>query len=112
MKRYVLSKDGETPIESTNDDEWGLFMWDVSNRRVALETINGITISTIFLGIDHSYFGGSPILWETMVFDEKMINQKEDRCSGNREQAEAMHIKMVEFVRQSFNEKTSFAEKA
>ena len=72
MKRYILSKDGETPVESTNNDEWGVFMWNINNRRVALETINGITISTVFLGMDHNYFGGSPILWETMVFDEKV----------------------------------------
>ena len=32
-------------------------------------TINSISISTVFLGIDHSFgYGNTPILFETMIF--------------------------------------------
>ena len=38
-------------------------------RFVRQNRMNGILISTIFLGIDHNFFGsGPPILWETMIF--------------------------------------------
>jgi hypothetical protein len=38
-------------------------------RRVALTTIGDITVSTVFLGIDHNWSGeGPPVLWETMIF--------------------------------------------
>jgi len=30
-----------------------------------------VSISTIFLGVDHAWFGGPPVLWETMVFGGK-----------------------------------------
>lgn len=38
-------------------------------RRVALDEIDDIMISTVFLGLDHNYLpDGPPILFETMVF--------------------------------------------
>lgn len=37
-------------------------------QRVAWTEINGITVSTIFLGIDHNWGGsGPPVLFETMI---------------------------------------------
>lgn len=54
---------------------------------------------TIFLGLNYSFAkNGPPILWETMVFGGCM-NHKQWRCSGNREQAEAMHEEALEMVR-------------
>ena len=43
---------------------------------------------------------GPPVLWETMVFGGK-LDQEQARCSGNREQAEAMHNEMVERVKKA-----------
>jgi hypothetical protein len=55
-------------------------------------------VSTVFLCLDHQFAGGPPILWETMVFGGA-LDQEQDRCSGTREQAEAMHQRMVERVK-------------
>jgi hypothetical protein len=49
-----------------------LFTWaawmETANRRLAYDELpGGIEVSTVFLGDDHSFFGGSPILWETLV---------------------------------------------
>jgi hypothetical protein len=44
--------------------------------------------------------GNPVVLWETMVFGGK-LDQEQDRCSGSREQAEAMHARMVERVKRS-----------
>lgn len=39
------------------------------DKRVALDTLpGGIVVSTVWLGIDHNYFGGAPLIFETMVF--------------------------------------------
>lgn len=82
--------------------ERDLFKWaewfESANRTVARNTIGDAVISTVFLGLDHCYSGGAPILWETMVFGGK-LDQEQDRCSGTREQAEAMHAKMLERVK-------------
>jgi hypothetical protein len=41
-----------------------------SDRRVALDQLaNGVTVSTVWLGIDHRFGGGGPhLIFETMVF--------------------------------------------
>lgn len=42
--------------------------WEAAHR-VAIDTINGWRVSTVFLAYDHRFWGnGPPILWETMVF--------------------------------------------
>lgn len=42
---------------------------DVDYRRVAWTLIGeGIEISTVWLGIDHNFFDGPPLIFETMVF--------------------------------------------
>ncbi len=38
-------------------------------NKVADDIINGKHVSTIWLGLDHNHFGGRPLLFETMVFD-------------------------------------------
>ena len=37
-------------------------------RRVGFDEQDGVSVSTVFLGSDHSYHDGPPVLWETMVF--------------------------------------------
>ena len=54
-------------------------------------------VSTVFLGIDHSYSGRPPLLYEALVFGGPLDGEME-RCS-TRTQAEAMHVGMVERVR-------------
>ncbi|PYJ10757.1 MAG: hypothetical protein DMF06_04970 [Verrucomicrobia bacterium] len=46
--------------------------WGGMDKRVAFtEVAPGITVSTVFLGIDHSFMRhGPPLLFETMVFDD------------------------------------------
>jgi hypothetical protein len=52
----------------------GLFEWahDMENRelrRVALDKLaNGVEISTVWLGLNHRYGVGRPLIFETMLF--------------------------------------------
>ncbi len=58
--------------------KWALW-FDKANRVVAKTIIGGMEISTVFLGLDHSFGYGSPLLFETIVFgaEEEIC----ERCS-------------------------------
>lgn len=56
-------------VKKISRDEWVKLMDDPVNRRVALDQVKDVRISTVFLGIDHNFtFGGRPVLFETMTF--------------------------------------------
>jgi len=76
--------------------EWA--KWFGSHDRVVRQTkIKDIYfVSTVFLGIDHNFHPhGSPVLWETMVFNKSGDEQAQER-STNRLDSIAVHEKMVE----------------
>lgn len=58
--------DGETISEVHDFIEWAKW-YETANRSIADDMVGESRISTIFLGLDHSY-GDTPILFETMVF--------------------------------------------
>ena len=90
---YILDKN-KLAIPVATVVEWARFFEIKAARRVALEEIGGLTISTVFLGIDLS-FGDSevPILFETMIFKgDSSIDC--DRC-GTWEEAIEMHERHV-----------------
>lgn len=67
---YILDENGE-PKHCPNIIEWGQW-FETADRHVALTETELMTISTVFLGIDHRFTGeGPPVLWETMVFDKQ-----------------------------------------
>ena len=48
--------------------QWAL-LFETENRIVAhTTTLYGEKLSTVWLGLDHSFFGGRPLLFETMLF--------------------------------------------
>lgn len=101
---FHLNQQGE-PVLSKNLREWGEFTEKdpkQSGRIVKQERIGHYWISTVFLMLDHSWGEGPPVLWETMVFTDREshpLNSQQDRCSGSREQAMAMHEKMTHLIR-------------
>jgi hypothetical protein len=62
--------DPETHEITTTFDlmEWAAIHHDFDKKVVALDGIEEITVSTVFLGLDHSFGVGPPVLFETMVF--------------------------------------------
>jgi hypothetical protein len=68
MLYYILNEDGS--IRSTADAmEWGRWYGNHDARRVDDTEVDELRVSTVFLGLDHNWFGsGPPILFETMVF--------------------------------------------
>lgn len=58
-----------SPVLMTDILEWARWFERAENRRVAETNLpNGIMVSTVFLGLDHNFYGGPPVLWETMIF--------------------------------------------
>jgi hypothetical protein len=78
VKYYILNPDRTIrAIDTTNPDgslnedalrEWGRW-FETADRRVAWTQFDdGSELSTVFLGIDHNFFGDPPILFESMLF--------------------------------------------
>lgn len=78
--------------------EWGRW-FETSDRVVKQEMIGDARVSTVFLGIDHSWDNGPPVLFETMIFGGEH-DQYQDRCS-TWQQAEDMHAKACALVREN-----------
>jgi len=67
MRYYTLNSLGD-PVPEPDLARWSIWM-NSADRHVAKDEIDGVCISTVFLGLDHNYFGeGLPVLWETMIF--------------------------------------------
>jgi hypothetical protein len=63
---YFIYDDAGTPIAT---DHISMARWLTNKRRrVAGDQIGTLSVSTVFLGINHQWGAGPPILWETMVF--------------------------------------------
>jgi hypothetical protein len=97
---YILNDKGE-PVRESNIYTWARwFEMSWPTRRVAYEKFGRYTVSTVFLGLNHNFNdNGPPILWESMAFQGDCEEVDCDRCTGGREQAEAMHVAMVERIK-------------
>ena len=70
MKKYILDSDGN-PELCTDLLKWAAWFETANDQRVVKKTdvTKGIEVSTVFLGLDHSFGGGkTPMLYETMIF--------------------------------------------
>jgi len=87
---YILI--GQTPVPEPDVLKWA--RWFESADRVVFQTeIPGGLVSTVFLGLDHQFWKGPPLLFETMTFmDGESVDCR--RCSTWLE-AEALHKEVV-----------------
>ena len=96
---YILNEAGDPELcdEILRWAAW--FETSADARRVAGTDVGTARVSTVFLGIDHAFGDGPPILYETMVFGGPM-DQTQDRYH-TKEEALAGHEAMVERVKAS-----------
>lgn len=91
--KYILNSKGE-PQACDDLMTWAAW-FEKADRQVCFTKVDNWIISTVFLGLNYNPFqNGPPVLWETMVF-KNHESLWYDRCGGTREQAEAMHVRMV-----------------
>jgi hypothetical protein len=100
IDRYIL--DGHEPVRCADALEWARWL-ETADRRVALTSVDGIRVSTVFLGVDHGGGRGQPILFETTAFDDYGEVGVPGLPTFGRystwQQAEAGHIATVAIVR-------------
>ena len=101
--RYYILKDGE-PQPVSDPLQWaGWFECEYETaRRVGYDVArDGSVVSTVFLGMDHAYGDGPPLVFETMTFDhrpEKSCDKYMWRYS-TLDKAEAGHAAIVAAIR-------------
>ena len=93
---YILR--GHEVIQVETLEEWGLFMEERGSRTVArTELENNVLVSTVFLGIDHGWGDGIPVLFETMIFGGVHDQDMWRYCTWD--EAVAGHASTVEMVK-------------
>jgi hypothetical protein len=78
-------------------EEWMSLREDQPYRRVEFTEVGDHHVSTVWLGLDHNFGGGEPLIFETMVF-HKDKGWKEQDMARYPSEAEALigHRQMVE----------------
>ena len=108
MDKYILGAN-QQPVLCEDIRVWGeWFERDPAVRRVALTELDGVEVSTVFLGINHNWGEGVPILWETMIFGGAE-DQSQWRYTSHAE-ALAGHAAAVALAQQSLVPSTPVAE--
>jgi hypothetical protein len=99
-RKYILDEHGE-PVLEPDLFKWADWFESNAPCKVKWTDVNGVTISTVFLALDHTFtMEGPPILWETRIMSGPNEGTA-DRCGGTREQAEAMHAAVVKRVEEA-----------
>jgi hypothetical protein len=98
LVHYILV--GQTVVPEPDLLKWALW-YETGDRVVKQTTVGATLISTVFLGLDHNFGDGPPLLFETMTFTDGEDNDCE-RCSTWL-QAEAQHERFVEAEESRFN---------
>lgn len=85
--------------------EWARMFEDDAIRRVALDEVvcgdESVRVSTVFLGLDHNWGSGPPMIFETMVFGgPERIDQWQIRYP-TEETAKLGHAAVVDALRRA-----------
>jgi hypothetical protein len=96
--KYVL--DGKMPRKVGSLEEWARW-FETAERHVAKDEIGEARVSTVFLGIDHRWGDGPPLLFETMIFGGPHT-EYQTRAS-TWDEAEKQHAEAVALVRTALN---------
>lgn len=99
MRHWTL--DGHTAVRGATLQDWGRMFDNAEARTVGKTEVNGWFVSTVFLGIDHNFGGGPPLLFETMIFSHhEPRNDHDEGCwrYTTWEEAEQGHAAVVAWL--------------
>ena len=109
MAWYILDNNHKPiPKPIMEAAQW---MEDHPNRKTVgydeLTDLNGddVRVSTVFLGLNHSWNGGKPILWETMIFGGINDQAYQERYSSYEDALEG-HQNAINFIKLGINGNT------
>lgn len=90
--QYIL--DGKKPIPCDDIKTWARW-FEGADRHVAKTEIGNSKVSTVFLGLDHNFCDGKPLLFETMTFPDCEIQER----YSTWDEAEAGHNRIVQMLK-------------
>jgi len=92
-EHYIL--EGHTPVK-TDLMTWARWHEDINNRIVKKTNIGDVKVSTVFLGLNHNWGDGAPLLFETMIFG----GEHDEYCDrySTWEEAEMGHERACKLV--------------
>lgn len=83
-RSLCYDKDG-SPLKT---EEWCQKFEDLGYRRIAKTHVGPFCISTVWLGLDHAFCVGKPLIFETMVFphceDQYRYHTLEEAKTGHK----------------------------
>lgn len=92
---YYILDENHVAIPTNDVNEWGRCR--EGDRHIGLTEMGDIRVSTVFLGLDHNWGNGPPLIFETMVFGG-LLDEEQDRYS-TWDEAKIGHEAMCERVR-------------
>ena len=90
MINYIL--DGKTIVKCDDILKWGAW-FGKADRQVGKTEKDDVRVSTVFLGIDHSFGDGELLLFETMIFGGE--HDGDQWRYSTWEEAEKGHVEAV-----------------
>lgn len=95
MKHYVLIEGQTVAVDDlTQWAQWYELAARTGLLRIAETLVGEYRVSTVFLGLDHNFGGGPPLLFETMTF--ALGESGEQWRYTTQEQALAGHLALVQ----------------
>lgn len=81
--KYILDQD-LNPVPELDLLTWAKWFEEAGEKRiVGRDSIGEYDASTVFLGLNHQFGDGEPLLYESMVFEKKVSHCKPTKI-GNR----------------------------
>jgi hypothetical protein len=87
---YILDEENR-PVKSSIIEAGEWLDKNLKRKAVKQEYIGDVYVSTVFLGLDHSFKSDKPVLWETMIFGgdhdqyQERYTSYEDALKGHQE---------------------------
>lgn len=102
MQLYYKLDENKNVVPSSLE-EWANFIegrLPTNYKHVGRDVINGHTVSTVFIGLCHNFnpYSRTPIVFETMVFDNDMKGIYQERYCTWQEAIDG-HERAVEWVK-------------
>jgi hypothetical protein len=64
---YILDHE-RRPVPVNDCLTWARWLEQVQDRHVADDKFDDVRVSTVFIGLDHRYGDGPPLIFETLIF--------------------------------------------
>jgi hypothetical protein len=90
---YIL--DAERQIKPVDLETWATWVGNPDNRAVAHDSYRGVTVSTVFIGVDANVNFDPPRLFETMVFGGVLdceVFRTENWAAANQKHQEVLQV--------------------